>query len=467
MVDRWWRVSPNYAEKDDVCVGSQQTWADVLPVFIEADLLRTKSIDGIKYELNYNSARWDMMKEELDEKHGIVMHRSAYRQKTKNKSYYFCIQNKKAMARKDAMMGKLPNQPQYSGPAGQKAWEKQNHQSEHISKRIVGRSSGQIRRRLKGRRKELQSDFSKAAWHDVVGAIQKLDGVLSSDVMKVLMESSGLATIDTAEAAAADSADEAVEDDDDASSKSNRYGLYDAQVKVALDLNFDVRMANDDALRPPRYNAKVNDLIKLRTQKQADERMRFSAVALAEMWGYSDATRPYEIRQEIANAACRQVAYDQGFPKSTGGSQLHMWRSKLFGGVVDGKANPIGREQVRGRTALTETIEAKHPGYLHETYRYAVTMKGATATFKELADCMSAKSATPDETRMSFTIHPHQLYRWWKKCGGKEKSSIEKPKLTKKHCEDRLKWIEDWGKITTDPNVRYFNNAFCGATCKL
>ena len=82
-VDHWWRVSPNYAEKDDVCVGSQQTWADVLPVFIEADLLRTKSIDGIKYELNYNSARWDMMKEELDEKHGIVMHRSAYRQKTK------------------------------------------------------------------------------------------------------------------------------------------------------------------------------------------------------------------------------------------------------------------------------------------------------------------------------------------------------------------------------------------------
>ena len=62
--------------------------------------------------------------------------------------------------------------------------------------------------------------------------------------------------------------------------------------------------------------------------------------------------------------------------------------------------------------------------------RCAARMKGAMATFKELADCMSAKSATPDEDRLTISLHRLQLFRWWKKQGGKEKSSIEKPRLT-------------------------------------
>jgi len=44
-VDNWWRVTPDSAKKNDVCVDSRLTWANVLPVFVEANLLRTKSID--------------------------------------------------------------------------------------------------------------------------------------------------------------------------------------------------------------------------------------------------------------------------------------------------------------------------------------------------------------------------------------------------------------------------------------
>ena len=454
-MDHWWRVTPDSAQKDDVCVGSLQTWADVLPVFIEADLLRTKSIDGMSYDLNHNSSRWEMIKKELGENHDIVMHLSPYRPKKKKASYYFCIQKKKSMTNEDIMMGKMANKPTFSGPSAQKAWESKNPRSEHISERVGRRSGGELRRSLKQYRKQVQSDFSTAAWNDMVDAVQKLGGILSSDLLNIVRESSGLATSDAGLAAAAassssDDADEAIGADDDTNSSRNQY--YD-QVKVALSLNFDIRMANDKTLRPPRPNAKVSEPVKVRKQKQADERMRFSAVALAEIWGYSDPTRPYDDRQQIANAACRQVAYDQGFPKSTGGSQLHKWRSKLLDGVVDGKVDPIGREKVRGRVAYTEKIEEAHPGYLHELYRYATLTIGAMATFQELADCMNSKSATADETRMSITLHPFQLYRWWKKCGGKEKSSIEKPKLTKEHCKQRLEWIEKWAKITTDPNM--------------
>ena len=75
------------------------------------------------------------------------------------------------------------------------------------------------------------------------------------------------------------------------------------------------------------------------------------------------------------------------------------------------------------------------------------------ATFKELADCMSTKSATPDEDRLTISLHRLQLFRWWKKQGGKEKSSIEKPRLTPECCRKRLDWIEKWEDITTDPNI--------------
>ena len=56
-------------------------------------------------------------------------------------------------------------------------------------------------------------------------------------------------------------------------------------------------MANDDMLRPPRPNATVTEPMPIRKEKQANERMRFSAVALADWWGYGDPTRTHEDRR--------------------------------------------------------------------------------------------------------------------------------------------------------------------------
>ena len=44
---------------DDICVGSRQKWEDVLPAFIEADLLRSKSVGGGKYELQCNEEKME------------------------------------------------------------------------------------------------------------------------------------------------------------------------------------------------------------------------------------------------------------------------------------------------------------------------------------------------------------------------------------------------------------------------
>ena len=54
--DLWWRVTPDSCGKGDICVGSRQKWEDVLPAFIEADLLRSKSVGGGKY-VSYSTTR--------------------------------------------------------------------------------------------------------------------------------------------------------------------------------------------------------------------------------------------------------------------------------------------------------------------------------------------------------------------------------------------------------------------------
>ena len=302
--------------------------------------------------------------------------------------------------------------------------------------------------RLSAHRKEAQSAHCEARVKSLVDEAKKL-GWMPASLLSMLK---GTGDTSATEAAAASPNDEGLGGADTSVVCATSSDI-DEQVKVALGLDFVVRMANDDMLRPPRPNATVTEPIPIRKEKQANERMRFSAVALADWWGYGDPTRTCEDRQQIATAACRQVACDHGYAKSTGGSQLYKWRDQLYKSLADGISNPIGRKEVRGRKACTDMIEEKEPGHLRELHRCATRMKGAMATFKELADCMSAKSATPDEDRLTISLHHLQLFRWWKKQGGKEKLSIEKPRLTPEHCRKRLDWIEKWEDITTDPNI--------------
>ena len=437
----WWRVTPDSLGKDDICVGSRQKWEDVLPAFIEADLLRPKSVGGGKYELRHNEAKWKDMQQHLEAHCNLKLHLSRYRPKakTRRRALYVCAHK---LHRK-----KEGNRPRFSGPEGQKLYEKE-HPDEVL---FFGRFSilaTKLGERLSGHRKEVQSAHCEARVKSLVEKAKEL-GWMPAGLLSILK---GTGDTSATEAGTASPGDEDVGEADTSVVCATSSDI-DEQVKVALDLDFFVRMANDDMLRPPRPNATVREPIPIRKEKQANERMRFSAVALADWWGFGDPTRTYEDRQQIATAACRQIAYDHGYAKSTGGSQIHKWRDQLYKSLIDGVSNPIGRKEARGRKAYTDMIEEKEPGYLRELYRHATRIKGAMATFKELADCMSSKSATPDEARMSINLHCHQLFRWWKKQGGKEKSSIEKPRLTPEYCKKRLDWIEQWENITTDPNI--------------
>ena len=227
--------------------------------------------------------------------------------------------------------------------------------------------------RLSAHRKEAQSAHCEARAKSLVDEAKKL-GWMPASLLSMLK---GTGDASATEAAAASPNDEGLGGADTSVVCATSSDI-DEQVKVALGLDFVVRMANDDMLRPPRPNATVTEPTPIRKEKQANERMRFSAVALADWWGHGDPTRTHEDRQQIATAACRQVACDHGHAKSTGGSQLYKWRDQLCKSLTDGISNPIGRKEVRGRKAHTDMIEEKEPGCLRELCRHAARMKGAT-----------------------------------------------------------------------------------------
>ena len=94
--DLWWRVTPDSCGKDDICVvGSRQKWEeDVLPAFIEADLLRSKSVGGGKYELQqHHEEKWKDMQQHLKEHCSLKLHLSTCRPrgKTRRRGGALCL----------------------------------------------------------------------------------------------------------------------------------------------------------------------------------------------------------------------------------------------------------------------------------------------------------------------------------------------------------------------------------------
>ena len=73
-------------------------------------------------------------------------------------------------------------------------------------------------------------------------------------------------------------------------------------------------------------------------------------------------------------------------------------------------------------------------------YRYAASTLGDSATFDEIARLMNEKSEV-EEAHETLELSRRQVWRWFKKQGGKENSSyLEKPFLTGDRKQDRMQW---------------------------
>jgi hypothetical protein len=171
------------------------------------------------------------------------------------------------------------------------------------------------------------------------------------------------------------------------------------------------------------------------------------------MWGWTDPCLTHARREYIAKAACRLVAYDHGYATTLAFSRIPLWYGSLNDAITDGEnVDPLSPSNC-GRPKYMETVEDAHPGYICDLYRYAERVLGPLATYRELSECINARSAAPGEGRPTLSISRRQLADWFLGQGGKEVSPIENPLLTTEHKEKRVAWAQKWFDFFCNPEA--------------
>ena len=135
--------------------------------------------------------------------------------------------------------------------------------------------------------------------------------------------------------------------------------------------------------------------------------------------------------------------YDHGHKGVQGISKLNRtWATRQNESYIKGNNVRPFRNNHRGRTKYTDTIEAQFPGRLRVLYRYAERTLGNQASFIDIEVCMNNK-ANIDYINMSLKMNKINLFRWFKTHGGHEKSCTPKPLLTAEMKKERVKWSKN------------------------
>ena len=146
-------------------------------------------------------------------------------------------------------------------------------------------------------------------------------------------------------------------------------------------------------------------------------------------------------RIEAPKLAASFVFYDHGYRSVSGVIELSgMWSARLETAFESGSDTRPLKARHKGSVAYTNQLEAEHPGYIHELYRYAERTLGNQACYEDLAKCMNARSRIPGEDRPNTKFNKDYLRKWFMKQGGQEKSPIKKPYLSKEQKQERKKW---------------------------
>ena len=115
----------------------------------------------------------------------------------------------------------------------------------------------------------------------------------------------------------------------------------------------------------------------MHSRRQPDERYRHLVLHTGIMWGRHDPCLTVARRNEIARAACRQVAYDLGYSAPFAYSRLPVWYGMLNTAILDGeKIDSLSPSRTDRPNYITK-LEQLHPGYLRELYRYAERVLGS------------------------------------------------------------------------------------------
>lgn len=409
--DLWWRTLQCPDGGLDLSSGSRQSWSVIVPVYLKAGLYTPPNIDQAgSFKLQYVKKRWDELKLFMEYKHNTLIEIEPMERKGISISHHVRVcdgkpkfnsafQQLKAVAKKglDAI-----------GLHSLAGTRRNTRRNDH--------DDTEMREKLEEFRAQFHDEFVAFARKKIEG-----DEEMMEAVRQYAAEIMGEARDEAQEQERSDAADTEPRDGGgDADVGTTTMGsAVDERIASALALDLDIR---------PRPRRDGNGTIEVHERKQTTERQRYLAVTLAKLWGHDNPSLTYKQRRKIEQAACQQIAYDHGFKKSTGGHMLKQWEKKLKSGVASGETAPL-TSQHKGSRAKTDEVDEQYPGYLHELYRYAINTAGIKATFNEIAESMNMKSQNPTELRPALSLHYKQVYRWWHKNGGKERSPFEKPSV--------------------------------------
>ena len=140
-----------------------------------------------------------------------------------------------------------------------------------------------------------------------------------------------------------------------------------------------------------------------------------------------------KIRAEAIKYCANILFYDHGYKAVGGVSKLdRTWRTRMEESYqTGGDTHPL-RGLYKGSKKYTDKFDAENPGGVLKYFRYAQKIIGNQASCEDLARVMNSKAKIEGVTvnGKDPKFNSTNVYRWFKRIGGKEKSPIEKPHLT-------------------------------------
>lgn len=217
---------------------------------------------------------------------------------------------------------------------------------------------------------------------------------------------------------------------------------HQIEQQVAMASNLDLSVL-------PRLSRDKKNYVVLHDRKQAGAMERQLILLTLFSWGYFENKKSNAEKVQMAKDCCNLISYDFGFKtRITGHTQIDTWMKNFRSYLDSGNVMTMSPSHV-GTQKYVDAIEIKYPGYITSLWRYAITTAGPKATYGELTDIMNDKSMR-DTLKATLSLHELQVFRWFQSHNGKEISPIEKPLDTKKHCSDRLTWVQVNYPLLTD-----------------
>ena len=183
---------------------------------------------------------------------------------------------------------------------------------------------------------------------------------------------------------------------------------------------------------------------------------RVMVLFTAKRWGLQNPILTYKQRVSIKKVECRLISYDYGYVKSFATTQFNAWDDKVNTSIKNGSSSssiptvtPPLAPNHKGTASYSSKIDKGNPGYIRRLFRYAQNIKGALATFDELAQSINVKSETIDN-QPTINLGRRQLQNWFTDQGDKEFVPTTKPLGTPEHIEKRNKWVRQYFDLLTD-----------------